>query len=81
VKAYRIQPEDRLGMSRDEAAEYVGISPSMFDVMVEDGRMPAAKMINARRVWSRKKIEQAFDALPEQGQDKQPASPWKDVAA
>ena len=25
MKTYRIQPEERLGMSREEAAEYVGI--------------------------------------------------------
>jgi predicted DNA-binding transcriptional regulator AlpA len=81
MKSYRIQPEERIGMSREEAAEYIGVSATLFDDMVEDGRMPKPKAINARRVWSRKKIEQAFDALPEQGQNMTSASPWGDLAA
>ena len=34
------------GMSRVEVADYVGISPSLFDTMVRDGRMPGPKLIN-----------------------------------
>jgi hypothetical protein len=29
-------------LSRDEAADYVGVSPSLFEQMVGDGRMPGA---------------------------------------
>ena len=39
------------GMSRVEAAYYVGISPSLFDTMVKDGRMPGPKLINTRTIW------------------------------
>jgi hypothetical protein len=28
------------GMSRVEAADYIGVSPTLFDTMVRDGRMP-----------------------------------------
>ncbi len=28
------------GLSRVEAAHYIGVSPSLFDAMVKDGRMP-----------------------------------------
>ncbi len=55
------------GLSRVQAASYLGVSPSLFDEMVGDGRMPGPKMINTRRVWDRKKIDRAFDALPEKG--------------
>lgn len=53
------------GLSRLEAAAYLGISASLFDEMVRDGRMPRAKPINARRVWDRKKLDLAFEALPD----------------
>ena len=39
------------GLSREQAAAYVGISPSLFDTLVQDGRMPAPKRINSRTVW------------------------------
>lgn len=48
------------------AAAYIGISPSLFDIMVKDGRMPKPKRINARTVWDRKRLDEAFDALPDE---------------
>jgi hypothetical protein len=30
------------GLSRPQAAEYIGVSPSKFDQLKEDGRMPEA---------------------------------------
>jgi hypothetical protein len=40
------------------------VSPSLFDQMVADGRMPKAKAINARTVWDRLAVDRAFDLLP-----------------
>lgn len=54
-----------LGLSRVEAAAYIGVSPSMFDQMVKDGRMPGPKRINGRVVWDRKRVESYWQALPE----------------
>jgi predicted DNA-binding transcriptional regulator AlpA len=51
------------GLSRGEAAAYMGISPSLFDTFVKDGRMPSPKRINARTVWDRIKLDAAFEAL------------------
>ena len=51
------------GLSREQAAAYVGISPSLFDTMVKDGRMPSPTRINSRVVWDRLKVDAAFDAL------------------
>jgi predicted DNA-binding transcriptional regulator AlpA len=53
------------GMSRIEAAAYVGVSPSLFDEMVKDGRMPGPKRINTRVVWDRFALDAAFEALPD----------------
>lgn len=61
------------GLSRDEAAEYVGVGTTLFDEMVMDGRMPAPKEINSRRVWDRHKLDRYFDALPG-GDDED--NPW-----
>lgn len=54
------------GLSRTEAAAYIGVSPTLFDEMVQDGRMPRPKRVNARTVWDRRRIDLAFDALDEQ---------------
>ena len=52
------------GLNRVKASAYVGVSPSLFDEMVGDGRMPAPKIINSRRVWDRRELDVSFDALP-----------------
>jgi predicted DNA-binding transcriptional regulator AlpA len=52
-----------LGLSRVEAAQYIGVSPSTFDKMVADGRMPKPISINARKVWYRPSLEQALWAM------------------
>ena len=67
------------GLSRAEAAAYVGISPSLFDMMVKDGRMPGPKRINSRVVWDRIKLDLAFEALPDD--DTSLLNPWDEVAA
>jgi predicted DNA-binding transcriptional regulator AlpA len=58
-------PECR-GLNRREAASYIGISPSLFDEMVADGRMPGPKRINSRTVWDRLRLDEAFAALPDE---------------
>ncbi|MGD9915722.1 MAG: helix-turn-helix transcriptional regulator [Rhizobiaceae bacterium] len=52
------------GLSRPQAAEYVGVSTSLFDEMVRDGRMPKAKTINSRTIWDRLEVDRAFSNLP-----------------
>jgi hypothetical protein len=59
------------------AAEYVGVSPSLFDEMVNDGRMPRPKVINSRRVWDIRQLDIAFNALP----DIDTGNPWDQLAA
>jgi predicted DNA-binding transcriptional regulator AlpA len=58
------------GLSRVQAAEYVGISPTLFDEMVKDGRMPRPKRINSRVVWDVRQLDMAFSALPNDGADR-----------
>jgi predicted DNA-binding transcriptional regulator AlpA len=56
-----------IGLSREEAAQHIGIGTTLFDEMVADGRMPPPKCINSRRVWSRVAVEQSFALLPDDG--------------
>jgi excisionase family DNA binding protein len=58
-----IRPVPRRGLSRDEAAMYIGISAGKFDELVADGRMPAPVRIDGRKIWDIRAIDLAFDAL------------------
>ena len=51
------------GLSREQAAAYVGVSPSLFDMLIRDGRMPGPKRVNSRVIWDRLKLDAAFEAL------------------
>jgi hypothetical protein len=42
---------------------YIGISPSKFDELVQDGRMPAPVKIDSRKVWDIWRLDLAFDAF------------------
>lgn len=66
------------GLSRIYAAAYIGVSPSKFDEMVADRRMPRAIRIDGRRVWDRVKIDEAFALLAEEG-DGRARSVWDEV--
>jgi excisionase family DNA binding protein len=54
------------GLSRVQAAEYVGVGVTKFDEMVDDGRMPRPKRIDGRHVWDRIKLDEAFAALDDE---------------
>lgn len=56
------------GLSRTQAAAYVGISPTKFDEMVKDRRMPKPKRIDGRTVWDRVALDSAFDDLPNEAE-------------
>lgn len=59
--------QPRRGLSREESALFVGVSPSKFDEMVADKRMPPPKEIDGRVVWDLIKLDVAFEALPDRG--------------
>lgn len=69
------------GLSRERAAELVGVSASTFDKMVADGVMPPPKIVYRRRLWDRIRLEEAFAALPEEAETGQnaPTSTWDEL--
>lgn len=68
-----------LGLNRDEAAAYIGVSVTKFDEMVADGRMPKSKPVDRLRLWSRPMLDKFFHAMPDE--EGESDSPWDDVAA
>jgi len=56
-------PQWPRGLRRTLAAEYIGVSLSLFDTMVRDGRMPKPKRVDNRTIWDRVAVDRAFDLL------------------
>jgi hypothetical protein len=52
------------GMSREEAARYVGVDLLHLERMMADDRMPRPKLIDGRSIWDRFALDAAFSALP-----------------
>lgn len=53
------------GLSRLEAARYVGVSTTTFDEMVRERLMPRPKAVGTRVLWDRAQVDLFFEALPE----------------
>jgi excisionase family DNA binding protein len=53
------------GLSREEAAHYIGVGATTFDGLVQDGRMPKPMRLGKRVIWDRLKVEAAFVDLDE----------------
>ncbi|RWN98194.1 hypothetical protein [Mesorhizobium sp.] len=52
------------GLSREEAARYIGIGTTKFDQMVTANQLPRPKRLGHRVVWDRVALDLAFSALP-----------------
>lgn len=75
-----IRPVPRRGLSRIEAAMYVGVGATKFDELVATGRMPKPKCIDNRKVWDLFAIDRAFDLLPDDESGLTDRT-WEDVDA
>lgn len=65
------------GLSRVESAAYLGISATLFDALVQEGVMPKPKRLHARAVWDRRRLDEAWDALPDENE----VNPWDEPTA
>jgi hypothetical protein len=63
------RPIPRRGLSREEAAIYLGCSPSKFDELRKDGRVAPARLIDGRKIWDVQDLDLAFEALPRESND------------
>lgn len=59
----KILPFTPLGLSRTEAAAFIGVSASKFDELVNTGLMPEPKRIGTRKVWDREALTLHFRCL------------------
>ena len=62
------------GLSREQAAAYIGVSPGFFDGMVNSGVMPKGKRFSGRVLFDRLELDAAFSALP--GGEEATNNPW-----
>jgi predicted DNA-binding transcriptional regulator AlpA len=69
-----------LGLNRLQSASHIGVGTTKFDEMVDDGRMPKPRKIDARSVWDRIEVEMAFRELPKENQqtDEDEYNEWDD---
>jgi hypothetical protein len=63
------RPVPRRGLSRVEAATYLGISPSKFDELRKAGRIGPAKILDGRKLYAIELLDEFFDALPDESRD------------
>lgn len=77
-------PRAPIGLAREEAAGFVGVSPNTFDRMVDDGLMPPARRVYGRKVWDADECLSYFRRLPYDSPPVHPAdapSPYARVRA
>ncbi|WP_281857094.1 helix-turn-helix transcriptional regulator [Litoreibacter halocynthiae] len=53
----------RRGLSRVEAAEYIGVSPTLFDTLVKAKQMPKPVRAMSRVIWDIRALDDAFTEL------------------
>ncbi len=64
-----------LGLSREQAAAYVGVSPSLFDKAVDAGTLPRPRSIGARNIWDTEELAASFRAIPHRVNDENEREP------
>lgn len=62
------------GLSRIDAARYVGVSPGTFDKLIAENKMPKPKHVGSRRIWDRHMLDLAFDDIA--GPDDDAQNDW-----
>lgn len=68
----------RRGLSREEAAEYIGVGTTKFDQLVSIGLVAKPRRCGTRKLWDIRELDVAFEALP---REDSPATgnSWDDV--
>lgn len=64
----RVRPIVRRGLSRLEAAAYIGISPSKFDELRKVNRIAPPKVLDGRLIFTTERLDEFLDALPDENQ-------------
>ncbi len=51
------------GLTRAEAAGYIGIGTTLFDKVILAGKMPQPKRFGIKKIWDRLQLDVAFEAM------------------
>jgi hypothetical protein len=62
------RPIVRRGLSRLEAATYLGISPSKFDELRKANRIAPPKVLDGRLIFTVERLDEFLDSLPDENQ-------------
>jgi predicted DNA-binding transcriptional regulator AlpA len=62
------------GLNRQQVANYIGVSCTLFDTLVREGLFPKPIRIKSRVIWDRHQIDQSFDDIANSS-----SNPW-DIA-
>ena len=65
-------PTPKRGLTRAEAASYIGISPTTLDRLVAQGKLPKPLKAFSRHIWDLKALDAAFEAMAAVPDD----NPW-----
>lgn len=69
------RPIERLAYRRTEVAAALGISPTKFDELVKDGRMPRPVRVDSCVLWDAAQVRAYWEALAD-GQDPVDKNEW-----
>jgi hypothetical protein len=72
------RPEPR-GLSRIDAAAYFGIGTTLFDQLVESGKIPRPFRLEGRVIWDRYRLDAAIDELQDAESGGPSGNVWDDV--
>ena len=62
------RPVPRRGLSRTEAAVYLGISASKFDELRKTNRIAPPKVLDGRLIFTVERLDEFLDSLPDENQ-------------
>lgn len=60
------------GLSREEAASYVGLGTSFFDQLIAEGKLPKPIRLGKRTIWDLRDLDAAFDSFKDSMPDLEP---------
>ena len=63
------------GLSKPEAAKYVGVGVTKFKELVSTNRMPRPRLADTKLIWGVRELDEYFDRLPIKGGDQR--NVWK----
>jgi len=70
------RPVPRRGLSRIEAAIYLGLSPSKFDEMRKSGRISPPRLADGRKLWDVLDLDRDFETFPVEGANSEDEEDW-----